>query len=352
MKPTRALLVLLAAVASFADPAYILSAAKVKARALPPPSQPAAPVAQPQPAMPAAPAIESGPSAYPTQCPAEGTKISVAVYPIKPAGSEPSLATAMTALISSKLTPSPKLRVIEEAMLKTVIERQAMNISDACDDTVCQVAIGKLVQAQKLISGDLVKFGSKYVLSLKLTDVQNGTLDFATEEKCACTEDQLDQLIAAAAAKVRNHFCDAVPVPVLPQAGSMSMPSPAPPKTLPEGAPSFNPNSATSAMVFLYFSPVGTSFGTPRNSGFQIDSQKFYLKKGECAKKVIAAGDHHLGAYQPQLMPIGPKYPQYPFRAESGGNYYFETLGGQLSHISQVSAEAASAWAQNCQQLP
>ena len=53
----------------------------------------------------------------------------------------------MTELLSSKLTPSPKLLVIEAAMLKTVMERQAMNVSEACDDTNCQVEIGKLVKA-------------------------------------------------------------------------------------------------------------------------------------------------------------------------------------------------------------
>jgi hypothetical protein len=169
---------------------------------------------QPQPTPSAQPLIESGSGMdYPAQCPAAGTRTSLAVYPIKPAGADSSLATAMTALLSSKLTPSPRLRVIEEAMLKTVIERQATNVSDLCDDTQCQVAIGKLVQAQKLVTGDLARFGSKYILSLKLVDIQTGAMEFATEDSCACGEDQLDKLVAVAAVKVRNHFCDPVPLP-------------------------------------------------------------------------------------------------------------------------------------------
>jgi len=83
-------------------------------------------------------------------------KTSVAVYPIKAAGAEASLATALTALLGSQLTPSAKLRVIEESMLQEVMRRQALNISDVCDDTACQVEIGKLVQAQKLVTGNLV----------------------------------------------------------------------------------------------------------------------------------------------------------------------------------------------------
>jgi hypothetical protein len=42
-------------------------------------------------------------------------------------------------------------------MLKTVMERQALNASDACDDTSCQVEIRKLVQAQKMITAGISK---------------------------------------------------------------------------------------------------------------------------------------------------------------------------------------------------
>jgi hypothetical protein len=287
----------------------------------------------PEPAPPAAPAIESGPSAYPTQCPAEGQKISVAVYPIKPAGADASLAQAMTALLSSQLTPSPKLRVIEEAMLKAVMERQAMNISDACDDTVCQVAIGKLVQAQKLISGDLVKFGSKYVLSLKLTDVQSGTLDFAAEEKCSCTEDQLDQLVSVTAAKVRNHFCEQMPLPALAQPGA---PSPAYPGTSPiTAAP-----SGGGALVYLFY----TANAMMGPAQLQLDNgQKFKLPKNSCVKTAVAPGNHFIFASGQSIS--------YP--AEAGGAYYFEahfTPGPRMT-ISPVPGNPVPPWAPACQDL-
>ena len=148
-----------------------------------------------------------------TSPPAPPAKTSLAVYPIKPAGVSADLTTAMTALLTARLTPSPRLKVIEEAMLKTVMERNAMNQSDLCDDTSCQVEIGKLVKAQKMVTGDLAKFGGKHILSLKLVDVQTGALEFATEDSCACSEDQLDKLVTVAVARIRNHFCDAVAVP-------------------------------------------------------------------------------------------------------------------------------------------
>ncbi len=158
--------------------------------------------------------------------PAPAVKTSVAVYQIKPAGVDASIASAMTSLLITRLTPSPQLRVIEEAMLKVVMERQGLNASDACDDTSCQVEIGKLVKAQKLVIGDLTKFGSKYILALKLVDIQTGVTDFTTEDSCACTEDQLPDLVTAVAARLRNHFGEQEPIPALPQSvGQASLPA-------------------------------------------------------------------------------------------------------------------------------
>jgi len=163
-------------------------------------------------------------------------RTSVAVYPIKPAGAEASLATAMTALLTARLTPCPKLKVIEEAMLKTVMERQAMNASDACDDTSCQVEIGKLVKAQKMITGSLSKLGTKYFFSTSLIDIQSGAVEFSTDDQCPCTEDQLDQLVDAAVAKIRNHFGEAIPMPSLSQKPAAPPPMAAPAASLPPTA--------------------------------------------------------------------------------------------------------------------
>jgi hypothetical protein len=169
-------------------------------------------------------------------------KTSVAIYPIKAAGAtDKAVASALSALLSSELTPSTRLYVIEEGMLKTVMERNAMNISDACDDTSCQVEIGKLVKAQKMITGDLVKLGSRYILSLKLVDIQSGTMEFSTRDECSCTEDQVDQLVASAALKIREHYGETgltaqAPPPAPESAVGERVPSPAQPSAKGSGS--------------------------------------------------------------------------------------------------------------------
>jgi len=152
-----------------------------------------------------------------TPAPAPPAKTSVAIYPLKAAGAmDKAVASALSALLGTELSPSPRLYVIEESMLQEVIKRQLQNESDACDDTSCQVEIGKLVKAQKMITGDIIKLGLRYILSLKLVDIQTGTLEFTTKDECPCTEDNLDLLVAAAGAKIRNHFGESVPIPALP----------------------------------------------------------------------------------------------------------------------------------------
>ena len=343
MKSGSALLVLILAGASLTQ----LSARKAPELQAPaPPPPPAAPAVQPQSVTPAASAIESDAQAYPTQCPAEGQRISVAIYPIKPAGADASLAQAMTALLSSQLTPSPKLKVIEEAMLKAVMERQAMNISDACDDTSCQVEVGKLVQAQKMIAGDLVKFGNKFVLSLKLIDIQTGTTEFSTEDKCSCTEDQLDQLVGVSAAKVRNHFCDQVSIPGLVTAQAPAAPFAPTPQLLAPVAP------AQMATLYVFFNPAAHVLppGSINTLGVVLlDGQRIgaLTKQAPCLRKPIAPGAHTLTNQNS--------------RKNISFNCAFQETCYLLVEISgwtppfrysSVSPAEAQAWIQGCQQVP
>jgi hypothetical protein len=156
-------------------------------------------------------------------------KTSIAVYPIKAVGAvDKSLAATMTSLLNNDLVQSSRLIVIKESMLQEVMKRQAMNISDLCDDTICQVEIGKLVQAQKMVVGELSKLGSLTILTLELIDIQSGASEFSAREQCACAEEQLIALTAVAAAKIRNYFGEAVPIPALSAASSPQAPLVAP----------------------------------------------------------------------------------------------------------------------------
>jgi ankyrin repeat protein len=147
-------------------------------------------------------------------------RTSIAVYAIRAKGkADVSLGPAMTSLLITNLSESPRLKVIEEEMLKVVMERQAMNTSDLCDSTQCQVEIGKLVQAQKMVVGELLKLGESYILTLRITDIQAGTVDTSIKRECRCTEEQLPELATQAAAAIRQYYGETgLAVPATPQA--------------------------------------------------------------------------------------------------------------------------------------
>jgi TolB-like protein len=291
-----------------------------------------------------------------TPAPPPPAKTSIAVYPIKPAGAEASLATALTALLGTELTASPKLRVIQESMLKEVMERQAMNISDACDDTVCQVAIGKLVQAQKIVTGNLAKLGSKFILSLQLVDVADGTSDFSTKDLCECSEDQLDSLVAAAAAKIRNHFGEAIPVPALPQASPA--PSPVAPATTapsaeqgktqigspillaPVDAPEIpGPSSPNKAILYLN---NRDGIRTCVSMNLQLDGISVNrLKTGHCIKMELDSGQHILGLFNKNIV----------VSVRAGDKYTAKLSCGSSMNVIPTPAKEAAQWVEKCEAI-
>ena len=273
---------------------------------------------------------------------------SVAVYQIRPTGSaDKSLGPALTSLLSSKLTVSPRLRVVEEAMLKTVMERQAMNASDVCDDTVCQVEIGKLVQAQKIIAGDLVKLGSKYILSLKLIDVQSGTTEFACKETCPCTEDQLDQLVEVAATKIRNHFGEALPMPDLPQApGAQPVHSSSPANPVPA-----NPDPNGESLLYVYLASFEGYAGYKPGLTVFIDGKGAGSLSStlRCLKKKVGAGDHVVN-----IGSVLAKKNEYKFNSALGEKIYLTISDkasmrtGAVETYNRASEAEAKTWLSSC----
>ena len=213
-------------------------------------------------------------------------KTSVAVYPIKAVGGvDKSLAQTMGSLLGYELSQSPKLIYIREDMLKEVMKRQAQNISDACDSTMCQVEIGKLVQAQKMVVGDLSKLGSLYILTVNLIDVETGAVENTFKERCACKEDELEQLASAAGNKIREHF------------GETGLTEPSPP-------PSPEPDSGRIKQP----PPSGKGYGSlaiatePPGAEIYLDAE--FKGKTPATLTGIPAGSHSLSLMKKGYSPL------------------------------------------------
>ena len=140
-------------------------------------------------------------------------KITLAVYPIKMAGADKALTEPLTQILIREISRSPIINVVEETMISEVLKKQGFANSDLCDNTQCQISIGKLTPAQKLVTPELSKLGKKFILDLKVTDIQSGVVDFVASSEKVCTEDDLDQLAAAAALELQAKFGEKVDQP-------------------------------------------------------------------------------------------------------------------------------------------
>jgi hypothetical protein len=137
-------------------------------------------------------------------------KITVAVYPIKITGEDKTLEPVLTTLFITKLGQSNKLKVIEEAMMDEVLKRLDFANSDLCDNSQCQLQVGKMTPASKLIVPTLSKLGDKYIFSARVIDIETANIDFTSETKKVCKEDELDALIEDASFDLREKFGEKV----------------------------------------------------------------------------------------------------------------------------------------------
>ena len=152
-------------------------------------------------------------------------KITVAVYPIKITGADKSLEPVLTSLYITKLSESGKLKVIEEAMMGEVLKRLNFANSDMCDNSQCQVQVGKMTPASKMIVPTVSKLGDKYILNARVIDIQRADIDFSSETKRVCKEDELDLLVEDASFDLREKFGEKV---VRPHPSTQAQATPAP----------------------------------------------------------------------------------------------------------------------------
>ena len=92
--------------------------------------------------------------------------------------------------LSGHIVDSGKYHVIDRGQRELILEELQFS-QTGCTDESCQLEIGKILQAKEIIIGSLGKIGSKYIITMKLIDVEtNLTLGNSSERY-----DSIDELI-------------------------------------------------------------------------------------------------------------------------------------------------------------
>ena len=95
----------------------------------------------------------------------------IAVMPFNPIGVSKNDALVVTGLFETGLVKTESFNVIEQQQVNEILAAQSFTLT-GCTDDACAVEFGKLLAAEQIILGDLSTIGGKFVLNVKIIDVE------------------------------------------------------------------------------------------------------------------------------------------------------------------------------------
>ncbi len=134
----------------------------------------------------------------------EKAKIKVAVLPPSASGdASASVSQGLTSVIVTELSRSPSLEVSDRRDVEKALKEQAFGLS-GCTDQHCQIEIGKILQSKWVVTGDLNKIGTLYILTLKILNVETGQTEYQDEEQHTGAVEGLVDKTKTLTARLRN----------------------------------------------------------------------------------------------------------------------------------------------------
>ncbi|RKZ20932.1 hypothetical protein DRQ18_05360 [bacterium] len=101
----------------------------------------------------------------------------IAIFSIKPVNVKEEVATAFLMALSSALTNSDRIINIERSEIEKLFKEQAIQLS-GCTSTECTVEMGRMLGAEKIVLGSISEVEGKYLVSVRLVDVELGSIIF------------------------------------------------------------------------------------------------------------------------------------------------------------------------------
>jgi len=86
-------------------------------------------------------------------------------------------------------------KLVSKKDMSSIFEAQKFSRSTVCDSTSCLIEMGKVLSVEKMIGGNIGKVGSRFSVSLRMVDVQTGTIDFQMDEGGELRVEELLDLI-------------------------------------------------------------------------------------------------------------------------------------------------------------
>lgn len=103
-------------------------------------------------------------------------------------------AASLSDIFQAQLVQTNEFTVVDRARIKTLLQEQGFQQSEACSNTECLVDIGKILKVQRMFAGTISKVGKIYNVSIQVIDIgtaqilmqkarqHSGTLEELAEE--------------------------------------------------------------------------------------------------------------------------------------------------------------------------
>ncbi len=114
-------------------------------------------------------------------------------------------AEQITEFVRIEMIKNKSFIIIDRQNINKVLQEQKKIQQGICDTTACEVQIGKLLSANKILTGSITRFRSTFYLNASLTDVEKGTNDFADKESSPSL-DQMDEACNKLVSKISDNL--------------------------------------------------------------------------------------------------------------------------------------------------
>lgn len=161
-------------------------------------------------------------------------------------GLQPSEARILTDRLRGELLNTKNFRVMERSQMDAILAEQGFQQSGACNNDQCQVQVGQLLAVDRLVVGQVGKFGEMYTVSARIINVSSGeVVATAAVDHEGRLEGLLKERMFELAQKLVGNPAPIAATPV-PTAASSTPPAPipAPAQLAQEPAPSKAPIEA------------------------------------------------------------------------------------------------------------
>ncbi|MCB9497208.1 MAG: hypothetical protein H6686_10035 [Fibrobacteria bacterium] len=127
----------------------------------------------------------------------------IAVLPLEAPGLDPSIQRVVTDQLVAEFISKGRYQVLEREQIDRILAEQGFQQSGACDNQGCLVKVGQLLGVDAMVSGSISRIGDLHVVSVRVTDVQDGRILFASQVQ---TEKGLGNLLGTELRSIADKF--------------------------------------------------------------------------------------------------------------------------------------------------